>query len=48
MPAAKLIAVHMDAVNHTTINSDQARKFVKENNLADRVNIPREGEILKF
>ena len=48
MPAAKLIAVHMDAVNHTTISSEQARKFIQENNLVDRVNIPREGEILNF
>ncbi|MBQ7576891.1 MAG: MBL fold metallo-hydrolase [Synergistaceae bacterium] len=48
MPAAKIIAVHMDAVNHTTISSSQARKFVNDNGLSDRVYIPHEGEILKF
>ena len=48
MPEAKIIAVHMDAVNHTMTSSDEARKFVLENKLEDRVYVPREGEILKF
>lgn len=48
MPDAKIIAVHMDAVNHTTITSDETREFVRDNSLQDRVYIPREGETLKF
>ncbi|MBQ6772568.1 MAG: MBL fold metallo-hydrolase [Synergistaceae bacterium] len=48
MTDAKIIAVHMDAVNHTTISSDQVREFVKDKALSDRVYIPREGEILNF
>jgi len=48
MPGAKIIAVHMDAVNHTMISSEEVREFVKENKLGDRVFVPREGEILKF
>ena len=48
MPDSKIIAVHMDAVNHTTITSSQAREFVKDKALSNRVYIPREGEILKF
>ncbi len=48
MPDAKIIAVHMDAVNHTTITSDETREFVRDNSLQDRVYVPREGETLKF
>lgn len=48
MPEAKIIAVHMDAVNHTTISRAEVREFVKSNKLEDRVYVPHEGEILKF
>ncbi len=48
MPEAKIIAVHMDAVNHTMTSSDDIRKFIQENKLEDRVFVPREGEILNF
>lgn len=48
MPEAKIIAVHMDAVNHTMQGSDEIRKFVEEHGMTDRVYVPREGETLKF
>ena len=48
MPEAKIIAVHMDAVNHTMQSSNEIREFVKENNLMDRVYVPREGDNLAF
>lgn len=48
MPDAKIIAVHMDAVNHTMTSSEEVRELVKANNLGDRVFVPREGESLKF
>ena len=48
MPEAKIIAVHMDAVNHTMTSSDEVREFVKAQSLGDRVYVPREGETLKF
>lgn len=47
-PEAKIIAVHMDAVNHTMTSSDEVREFVKAHSLNDRVYVPREGETLKF
>lgn len=47
-PNAQLITVHMDAVNHTTISSDQMRKFVKQEKMTDRVNVPKEGQTLSF
>lgn len=47
-PNTQLITVHMDAVNHTTISSDQMRKFVKQEKMTDRVNVPKEGQTLSF
>ncbi|MBR0186366.1 MAG: MBL fold metallo-hydrolase [Synergistaceae bacterium] len=42
----KIIAVHMDAVNHTTVSSEEMRELVGKNKMEDRVFIPREGEVL--
>lgn len=46
-PKADIITVHMDAVNHASVTSDEMRKFVKENNL-NRVAVPKEGEVLRY
>ena len=48
MTEAKIIAVHMDAVNHTMVSSEEVREFMKSNKLEDRVYVPHEGEKLKF
>ena len=48
VPEAKIIAVHMDAVNHTMQSSEEVRAFVKSYNLQDRVYVPHEGETLTF
>ncbi|MCR1836589.1 MBL fold metallo-hydrolase [Rodentibacter caecimuris] len=46
-PKAEIITVHMDAVNHASVTSDEMRKFVKENNLS-KVAVPKESEVLKY
>ncbi|OOF41733.1 hypothetical protein BKK47_00440 [Rodentibacter mrazii] len=46
-PKADIITVHMDAVNHASVTSDEMRKFVKENNLS-KVAVPKESEVLKY
>ena len=46
-PNADIITVHMDAVNHAAVTSDEMRKFVKENKLS-KIAVPREGEVLKY
>ena len=46
-PKADIITVHMDAVNHVAVTSDEMRKFVKENKL-NKVAVLREGEVLKY
>ena len=47
-PQAKIIASHLDAVNHARVSRADIRKFSKENNLEDRVLIPLDGETLTF
>lgn len=46
-PNSAIVTVHMDAVNHAAVTSDEMRQFVKENKL-ENVNVPKEGDILKF
>ena len=46
-PKADIITVHMDAVNHAAVTSDEMRKFVKENKLT-KVAVPKESEVLKY
>ena len=46
-PKADIITVHMDAVNHTAVTSDEMRKFVKENKLT-KIAVPKESEVLKY
>lgn len=46
-PNAKIITVHMDAVNHSTVSSEDMRRFVKAEKLS-QVSVPKEGEVLVF
>lgn len=48
MPKAKIVTVHMDAVNHGTISSNDMRNFVRQHHLGNRVIVPQSGDILKF
>lgn len=45
---AKIITVHMDAINHCVCSREMMRKFVDENKLNDRVFIPKDGEVLNL
>ncbi|ROP80261.1 L-ascorbate metabolism protein UlaG (beta-lactamase superfamily) [Stenotrophomonas rhizophila] len=47
-PSAKIVAVHMDAVNHMTVSRADLRRYVRENALQDSVLIPEDGETLNF
>lgn len=48
LPGAKIIAVHMDAVNHTSVSRKDLREFVKKEGIEGKVAIPNDGEIIKF
>ncbi|TCP96015.1 L-ascorbate metabolism protein UlaG (beta-lactamase superfamily) [Cricetibacter osteomyelitidis] len=47
-PNADIITVHMDAVNHATVSSNDMRRYVKEKGLGKQVAVPKEGEVLKY
>ena len=44
----KVIAVHMDAINHCMHSRAMAREFVKEKKIEDKVFIPEDGEKVKL
>lgn len=45
-PQAKVIAVHMDTVNHAALTRKELRKFVKKEKIEGNVSIPEDGEYL--
>nr|WP_183327856.1 MBL fold metallo-hydrolase [Halomonas cerina] len=47
-PNATIIAVHMDAVNHMTLNRDELANYVQEEGIQDHVSIPADGEVISF
>ncbi|MCW9699112.1 MULTISPECIES: MBL fold metallo-hydrolase [unclassified Avibacterium] len=48
MPKAKIIAVHMDAVNHGAVSRQAMRAFVQKSGLKDWVAVPEDGEKIPF
>ena len=46
--SAKIITVHMDAINHCVCTREIMRKFISEKKLSDRVLVPNDGEALKL
>lgn len=47
-PNAKVIAVHMDAINHMSVTRAQLAEYVKDKGIQDKVLIPIDGETLSF
>ncbi|WP_363731303.1 MBL fold metallo-hydrolase [Stenotrophomonas indicatrix] len=47
-PKAKIVAVHMDAVNHMTVSRADLRRYVAEKSIQDSVLIPEDGETITF
>ncbi|AYJ79824.1 hypothetical protein AN286_06540 [Aliarcobacter cryaerophilus ATCC 43158] len=45
---SKIIAVHMEAVNHATLTRDELKSFVKEKKIEDFIIIPKDGESIRF
>ncbi|WP_394839453.1 MBL fold metallo-hydrolase [Pendulispora rubella] len=44
LPSSKIVAVHMDAINHCPLTKDALRRYVDEEQLNDRILVPNEGE----
>ncbi|MCF7521333.1 MBL fold metallo-hydrolase [Neisseria sp. ZJ106] len=47
-PQAEIVTVHMDAVNHGAVTSDEMRQFVKQQQLEKQVAVPKEGQVVSF
>ena len=47
-PAAKIMASHMEAVNHATLTRSELRRYLVDHQLTDRVQVPEDGETLTF
>ncbi|MCW9709788.1 MBL fold metallo-hydrolase [Avibacterium sp. 21-586] len=47
-PNAKIITVHMDAVNHGAVSRHDMREYVKQHQFGDRVSVPNDGEKIAF
>ena len=45
---AKIVAVHMDAVNHMSLTREALRYYVKQHGIENRVDIPQDGASLEF
>jgi L-ascorbate metabolism protein UlaG (beta-lactamase superfamily) len=47
-PSARVIAVHMEAINHCGLTREGLRQFLAKEKLTDQVLIPADGETLNF
>ncbi|KPB76499.1 Uncharacterized protein AC507_2462 [Pseudomonas syringae pv. maculicola] len=45
---AKIVAVHMNAINHMSLTREQLRAYVKQHGIESRVDIPEDGAALEF
>lgn len=48
LPNAKIIATHMEAVNHALLSRKALAEFVERKGIAKQVFIPQDGETLRF
>ncbi|MDH9219636.1 MBL fold metallo-hydrolase [Moraxella lacunata] len=47
-PNAHIITVHMDTTNHNSVSREDMRKFVIGEKIADKVSIPKDGEVIRL
>ena len=45
-PKSRIVANHLDAVNHCVLSRAELRDFLKQNQMEDRVFVPEDGEEL--
>lgn len=48
LPEAKIVASHLEAVNHCLLSRDELRQYVADNQIAEAVSIPQDGESMVF
>ncbi len=48
MPKSDVVAIHMDAINHMTVDRKDLAQYVREHGIRDKVLIPFDGEKMNF
>lgn len=47
-PNAKIIAVHMEAINHWTLSREELKNFINEKGISSNIFVPDDGESYSF
>lgn len=47
-PSAKIIATHMEAVNHAALTRTELNQFISENKLTEHVLVPSDGDLIEL
>ncbi|MEH7414592.1 MBL fold metallo-hydrolase [Neobacillus drentensis] len=47
-PTAKVISVHMEAVNHWTLSREELKNFIEEKGISSHILVPDDGESYTF
>nr|WP_282446141.1 MBL fold metallo-hydrolase [Paenibacillus silvae] len=47
-PRTKLLAVHLNTINHCRLSQNQLTEYIKEQHLEGSVWIPKDGEVISF
>ena len=46
LPDARIIAVHMNSINHCTLSKEELKQFITREKLTENIQIPNEGDTL--
>lgn len=47
-PNAKIISVHMEAVNHWTLSREELKSFINKKEISSNILVPEDGETYTF
>lgn len=47
-PSAKIVSVHMEAVNHWTLSREELKNYLNEKGISSNVLVPNDGELYSF
>lgn len=48
LPSAQIVATHMESLNHWVLSRKTLQEFAEENNFADNLKIPLDGETIEY
>lgn len=48
MPNSDVVAIHMDAINHMTVDRKDLSEYARKHGIRDKVLIPFDGEKMDF